>query len=215
MTSDSKAEPLHPIEVVTSIYFVRHGHTEATEQGKLYTDPSVALTDAGRKQAEAAGRYLVSEKTEILLSSTSKRVFTSAELIGSVLNLKPQAVPGLDEWHVGEWDGRTYVDIKASHPDLYKAWSTNPIHNRPPGGESIEDVFERAKTKLGEIIETNSGKKIVLVSHAGIIRSFIVHAMGMPINNFWRVNIPVGSITKIDFSANFATMQMMAIRPIV
>jgi alpha-ribazole phosphatase len=63
------------------------------------------------------------------------------------------------------------------------------------------------------LLKEHSGKKIALVSHAGIIRALIVRALGMPVDNFWRVNVPTGSITKIDFSANFATMQMMAIRP--
>ncbi len=209
----AKREPLHPEEIVTSIFLVRHGHTRATETGKLYTDPAAELTDVGREQAKDAGLWLKDREINLLLSSTSKRVFTSAEIVGSVLALPPIAVPGLDEWHVGEWDGRTYVDIKAEHPDLYKAWSSDPIANRPPGGESISDVFQRTQLKLAEILQANSGKTIALITHAGIIRSFVVHALGMPIVNFWRVSIPVGTITQIDFSPSFATVQFMAHKP--
>ena len=208
-----KAEPLHPEEVVTSVYLIRHGHTEATEQGKLYTDPEVALTESGRLQASKAGSWLIAEKPQVLLSSTSKRVWASAEIIGEALGLAPNAVQDLNEWNVGSWDGHKYVDIKATDPELYKAWSLDPIKNRPPGGESIADVVERVEGRLEHLLNEHSGKKIALVSHAGIIRALIVRALGMPVDNFWRVNIPTGSITKIDFSANFATMQVMAYRP--
>jgi broad specificity phosphatase PhoE len=208
-----QSEPLHPEEVVTSVYLIRHGHTESTEQGKLYTDPEVALTESGRQQATKAGNWLIAEKPEILLSSTSKRVWTSAEIIGNAIQLSPNAVPDLNEWNVGSWDGHKYLDIKARDPELYKAWSEDPIKNRPPGGESIADVVGRMEARMEQLLHEHAGKKIVLVSHAGIIRAIIVQALGMPVNNFWRVNIPTGSITKIDFSANFATMQMMAIRP--
>ena len=207
------SEPLHPEEAVTSVYLIRHGHTEFTEQGKLYTDPEVALTESGRLQALKAGNWLIAEKPEVLLSSTSKRVWASAEIIGEAIGLPPNAVQDLNEWNVGSWDGHKYVDIKATDPELYKAWSLDPIKNRPPGGESIEDVVQRVETRLEQLLKEHSGKKIAMVSHAGIIRALIVQALGMPVNNFWRVNIPTGSITKIDFSANFATMQMMAIRP--
>jgi broad specificity phosphatase PhoE len=212
-SKDAKAEPLHPEEVVTSVYLIRHGHTEATEQGMLYTDPEVALTESGRHQAAKAAQWLINEKPEVLLSSTSKRVWASAEIIGEAIKLAPRAVQDLNEWNVGSWDGRKYIDIKAADPELYKAWSLDPIKNRPPGGESVADVVERVEMKLQQLIAEHQGKKIALVSHAGIIRALIVRALGMPVENFWRVNIPTGSITKIDFSANFATMQMMAVRP--
>jgi broad specificity phosphatase PhoE len=212
-SKDAKPELLHPEEVVTSVYLIRHGHTEATEQGMLYTDPEAALTESGRLQAAKAGQWLMTEKPEVLLSSSSKRVWASAEIIGEAIGLPPNKVQDLNEWNVGSWDGRKYIDIKATEPELYKAWSLDPIKNRPPGGESIADVVERAETKLEQLIVEHPGKKIALVSHAGIIRALIVRALGMPVENFWRVNIPTGSITKIDFSANFATMQMMAIRP--
>jgi broad specificity phosphatase PhoE len=212
-TDAAKKEPLHPEEVVTSVLLVRHGHTRATEEGKLYTDPAAELTDAGREQSRAVGLWLREQRPDVLLSSTSKRVFTSAEIIGEILKMPPIAVPGLDEWHVGEWDGRAYIDIKAEHPELYKAWSSDPIANRPPGGESIADVCERAQKKLAQLLHENAGKKVALITHAGIIRSFLVHALGMPLVNFWRVNVPVGTITKIDFSPSFATVQFMAHKP--
>ena len=41
-------EPLHPEEVVTPVFLLRHGHTSATEQGILYTDPTAELTEAGK-----------------------------------------------------------------------------------------------------------------------------------------------------------------------
>jgi broad specificity phosphatase PhoE len=206
-------EPLHPEELVTTILFLRHGHTQATEQGKLYTDPTAELTVAGRHQAEALGRWLKKQSTEVLLSSSSRRVLTTAEIIGEFVGAPLVVVAGLDEWNVGEWEGRSYVDIKTEEPELYKAWVNDPILNKPPGGESIADVSVRTNEKLNEIIASHAGKKIALVTHAGIIRSAIVGALEMQINNFWRVVIPVGSATRIDYSASFAALQFMSLKP--
>lgn len=212
-SSAKSKEPLHPEEVVTPVFFLRHGHTQATEQGKLYTDPTAELTTTGKTQAEALGQWLVKQSVDVLFSSSSKRVLTTAQLIGECIKLPPVVIPGLDEWDVGEWEGRAYVDIKAEEPDLYKAWVNDPILNKPPGGESIADVIVRTRAKVQEIVGANCGKKIALVTHAGIIRSAIVGALEMDIKNFWRVVIPVGTATRIDYSASFAALQYMSLKP--
>ena len=214
MTEKTKAkEPLHPEEIVTTILFVRHGHTGATEQGILYTDPTAELTAAGRQQALDAGHWLQEQSIDLLRSSSSKRVSTTAEIVASVIRLPLETINDLNEWNVGDWEGRAYIDIKAEDPQLYKAWVNDPIFNKPPGGESIADVCLRTESKLQELIEAHAGKKIALVTHAGIIRSAIVKALEMEVRNFWRVVIPVGSISRIDYSASFAALQYMSVKP--
>jgi broad specificity phosphatase PhoE len=207
------AESLHPEETVTTFVLLRHGHTQQTEQGKLYTDPGAMLTDKGRKQAEALAAWLPKERPDILLSSTAERVRASAELISRELGLEVELVAGLDEQHVGEWEGRSYLEIKKAEPDLYKAWTADPIRNRPPGGESIQDLFERVERDMNNLIARHSGKRIALVTHAGVIRSTIIAALGMPLDNFWRISVPTGSASKIDYSFNFATLQYMSLQP--
>ena len=65
---------------------------------------------------------------------------------------------------------------------------------------------------LAKLIEQHKGRKIVLVTHAGVIRSAIIAALEMPIDNFWRISVPTGSVSKIDYSSNFATLQYMSLR---
>ncbi|HMO20904.1 MAG TPA: histidine phosphatase family protein, partial [Candidatus Melainabacteria bacterium] len=58
------SEELHPPETITTIYLIRHGHTEPTENGKLYNDPDVELTEGGREQARALGEWLADHKPD-------------------------------------------------------------------------------------------------------------------------------------------------------
>lgn len=206
-------ELLHPEEIITSILLIRHGHTRATEEGKLYTDPEAPLTERGIEQAKALAAWLPSQTTDVLLTSPSMRVRSTADLLAHAAGLEPVVVQGLDEWHVGDWEGRTYVEIKKSDPELYHRWSEDPIHNAPPGGESIVDVCRRAKHHLQGLLKSYQGKHLVLVTHAGIIRSILVHALDIPVRNFWRVLVPTGSVTRVDFSDNFATVHYVAFRP--
>jgi broad specificity phosphatase PhoE len=209
------SEELHPLEAITSLYLVRHGHTRATELGLLYSDPKIEITEKGLAQAQAAAKYVAATKPQILLCGAAVRVAQSSQPVEQETGLKAQIVKGFEEWQVGEWEGRTYLDIKKNDPDQYRCWCADPISNAPPNGESIVQLSERIRESLIELI-TNSefeGKTIAMVTHSGIIRSIIVHALGMPIENFWRLSIPTGSISRIDFSKNFATMHFMAQKP--
>lgn len=207
-------ETLHPEETVTSFWLVRHGDTQATEAGKLYTDYQAPLTEKGKLQAEKLATYFSQEKPDFIVSSPSLRVFATAQIISQAIHLDASKIEGLNEWQVGDWEGRTYLEVKKSEPVLYQAWSNDPIHNAPPNGESIIDLSKRASNHLAELIGQYNGKRVLLVTHAGIIRSILVQALGMPIENFWRLAIPCGSVSKVDFSANFATVCFTALRPL-
>lgn len=214
MTSSKKeSEKLHPEEAITSLLLIRHGHTDATEAGLLYTDPESQLTSKGVEQAMAIAQWLDKQNAHILMASKVRRVQSTAEIISRVTGLTPSLSEGFDEWRVGAWEGRTYLDIKRNDPDIYHEWSADPIVNLPPGGESIVDLCDRIRDNLLAMIASNEGKTVAFVTHAGIIRATLVHALGMSVHNFWRISVPVGSISRVDFSANFATVHFVSFRP--
>lgn len=206
-------EVLHPEETITTFILIRHGHTAQTEGGLLYNDHLAELTDRGVQQARSAAAWLPVESPDLLLSSKALRVTMTAGILSQALGLPVSVVEGLDEWHIGAWEGRTYLEIKKSEPDVYAAWSKDPIHNAPPGGESVVDLCQRVQNYLSVLSQEHKGKRIALVTHAGIIRAFLVHALGMPVENFWRISVPTGSISKIDFSAMFATVHYTSLKP--
>lgn len=206
-------ESLHPEEVVTTLLLIRHGHTAQTEAGKLYSDPESVLTEKGKAEVDALSKLLPAEKPEVLLTSPSVRVRATAEVIGKITGMPVEVVDQLREWQVGEWEGRSYMEIKKAEPEIYAAWSKDPIRNAPPGGESIEQLCVRAQQHINEITTKYAGKKVMLVSHAEVIRAMLVDALGMPVDNFWRISVPTASVCKVDFSSNFATLHYSGLRP--
>lgn len=206
-------EVLHPEEVVTTVFLVRHGDTRQTDEGVLYTDPEAKLTEKGRAQIRAIASWLGDEGIDALFSSSSKRVLSSAEIIGAQLKVNITPVDAFNAWRVGEWEGRTYLDVKKTEPQVYQSWVADPVRNAPPGGEAILDVSKRATEAVRQVIGANEGKRLVVVSHAEVIRALLVDALGMPLENYWRISVPTGSITKVDYSANFATAHFISLRP--
>ncbi len=207
------SDELHPPEIITTIYLLRHGHTEPTENNKIYNDPQVALTERGVKQAHHQGVWLKSIKPTHLLSSTAVRVVSTAKIISQEIGLEAVTINDLNEWDVGTWEGRTYIDLKKNNPEEYQAWCADPIENAPPEGESIVDMFNRIKIRLKDITKSYEGSSIALVTHAGVIRSILMEALGIPVRNFWRLSVPAGSVSRVDFSENFATVYFMSLDP--
>lgn len=207
------SDVLHPEEAVTTVFLVRHGDTRQTDEGRLYTDPEAELTNKGCEQMRAMADWLQAEEPAKLFSSSSKRVRSSADIIATHLGLETTLVEAVNAWRVGTWEGRTYLEVKKAEPDIYKAWSADPISNAPPEGEAIRDVYERATSAVRLIVKENEGKKIALVSHAEVVRALLVEALGMPLENYWRISVPTGSIAKVDYSASFATVHYVSMRP--
>jgi probable phosphoglycerate mutase len=206
-------EALHPEEAVTSLILIRHGHTVHTEAGKLYSEPAATLTEKGHQEAQAIGNWLPSEKPDLLLTSPSVRARATAEAIAAFVQLPVVIAEEIYQWQVGSWDGRSYLEIKKAEPEVYESWVRDPIRNAPPGGESIEQLCTRSVGNIAKLCASYAGKTLALVTHAEVVRAFLVNALGMPVDNFWRLNIPTASATKVDFSANFATVQYVSLRP--
>lgn len=203
------AEALHPEEQISTVIFVRHGHTAMTEAGKLYSDPATLLSPKGVEQAKAAAQLALLEKPDLLLCSRAARARASADLISAAIKISVEEIDGFEEQNIGAWEGRSYLDLKKNEPELYKQWSLDPIRNRAPGGESIEDLIKRVEASLTKLLLERRGRRIMLVTHAGVIRSAITLALQMPIDNFYRVSVPTGSLSKLDYSESFVTLHYL------
>lgn len=207
------SEVLHPEEAVTTVLLVRHGHTPATDSGKIYSDPDAELTERGIEQIRELAEWIPQLKPTAVLCGPALRVRSSAEIIAKPLGLPIKTDDGLHYWRVGDWDGKTYLEVKKNEPEIYKKWTADPVRNAPPGGESIADVCHRTQTTLDKIRTNYEGQTVAVVTHAEIIRAALVYALGMPLDNYWRVFVPTGSVSRIDLSANFATVHYMSFRP--
>ena len=74
-------------------------------------------------------------------------------------------------------------------------------------------LCERSAKLLQGLHKEHEGKRVAIVTHSEIIRGFLAYCLGFPVDNFWRINVPTGSVSKVDLSANFATIQYLALVP--
>jgi broad specificity phosphatase PhoE len=153
------------------LYLLRHGETAWNLERRMQGSKDSALTARGRVQAAAMGRALAAELAHepaptIFLRSPLGRTAETALIVGRELGLEPaewRADPRLAELRYGDWEGFTWAEIEADHPDALASWRADPEGFCPPGGETHFELRRRSAAALADIIA--SGTRTVAVSH--------------------------------------------------
>ncbi|HKU99459.1 MAG TPA: histidine phosphatase family protein, partial [Vineibacter sp.] len=100
-----------------------------------------------------------------------------------------------NEQHFGDWQGRTYVDLRIDNTHLF--WLGAPTV-RTPGGESFVDLFERTRAGILDHTAQHRGRDIVAVTHGGTIRAAIAHAMTLDPEQAVRFEVDNVSVSLIE-----------------
>lgn len=106
----------------------------------------------------------------------------------------PSLEPALAECDFGDWAGRSLADIEAAEPDAAEAWMRDP-QARPHGGESLAAFAARVAAWLDGQARRDGGA--VAITHGGVVKAALVHALGAPLDAFWRIDSRPLAITEL------------------
>ena len=158
---------------------VRHGQTAENARGILQGWLDTPLDERGRRQSRAAAERLRNEKFDLLASSDLRRALESAAPIGELLNLPIEKLPALREWHLGELEGRPVGELQKEFPEIMDAFLRDTDEElRVPGGESHAAFFARVAACLDALAQANPGRRLLLVTHGGVLRAVYRHVAG-------------------------------------
>ena len=105
-------------------------------------------------------------------ASTLQRAAHTAAIISEAIGVGPvQTHPGLMEAAFGPWQGLTVAEIETGWPGYLAD------HRRPEGAEAPEVVVDRAVGAFRDIADQSPGGEVLVVSHAGLIRT-LCRALG-------------------------------------
>ena len=148
------------------LILVRHGESEGNRDRTFTQHVDVALTERGREQARLAGDYIARMfEPRRLVASPYARARNTAEIIGDIVGLEVDIEPDLREQSFGVFAGQPYESLLS-----HAAYHEGPRWNwRPPEGESLVDVYQRAVPAFERIARESSGQDVVVVSHGGVM----------------------------------------------
>ncbi len=160
----------------TILWLVRHGQTDWNIEGRYQGQADTALNPTGIEEAGRAAQQLADRPFQKVYSSDLTRAKQTAELIARPRNVIIQVDPRLREISLGEWEGQLFNLIQGRYPQDVAQRELTPLTFRAPGGESIEDIWERVKQAVNEIAAQNPGEEVVLVSHGLVLAALLAYA---------------------------------------
>jgi probable phosphoglycerate mutase len=180
---------------------LRHGVTVATLDRRFAGSGGAdhPLTEVGRAQVAAAAEELVGRGgADVLVCSPLLRTQQTAEIAGRALGLEQTVVPGLRECAFGEWDGLTFAEVAQRWPDLMASWLADPSV-APPGGESLQQLYERVGAALDELRASYPGQRVVAVGHVGTVRALTARALRAPLRSMNSMELLPASLTTLTW----------------
>jgi probable phosphoglycerate mutase len=89
----------------------------------------------------------------------------------------------LREVDVGAWQGKSRDVLELAYPEEWAAWRRGEDIRRG-GGETYAEAGARAETLVREIVQPELAHVVVIVSHAGTLRSLATRIIGAPLEAF-------------------------------
>jgi broad specificity phosphatase PhoE len=180
---------------------VRHGTTDANQDGLFLGQTDVPLNHNGRTEAHALAKRFSGIEIDILLTSDLQRAHETAQAIAEAHNSGLEIVVDkrLREIHLGDFDGLPTQQVHSDHPDIIQQWIQTPATNRMPGAgaETLGEVQDRMWEVVEELTTANAGPNIMMVSHTFAILSMVCKILGVGLDRFRNLHIDRGSITEI------------------
>ena len=187
-------------EIPTFIYFVRHGETVLTPQRKFSgtgaLDPE--LMQDGLDQAELVAKECAKLGAEVLIASPLNRTRQTAEAISRSTGLEIIFDEAWYELSFGSWDGKAIEEVREEEPDNYQAWINSSSYAPPGGGESYDEASVRIEEALEKLVAEYPGKKIIVVTHNGVVKTAAKIAVGGPNDAVFHMDATPCSISSIS-----------------
>ncbi len=184
------------------LWLIRHALVEESSRQFLYGTMDVALCPHGlvahRHVYDALARHL--PRPAVWMCTPLSRTRRTAEAIFAA-GYPPQDLlvePDLIEQHLGEWQGLPHADLPAKLARPAHAFWPLAGDERPPGGESMEEVIARVGPAIERIAAETDGGDAVIVSHGGAIRAAVAHALGIGADASLHLSVGNLSLTRLD-----------------
>ena len=147
----------------TVVGLLRHGQTDWNIDFRLQGITDIALNQTGIAQAQRAAQILQRADWDFIASSPLTRARQTADIVAAELGFEEISIQDLLlERSFGEAEGMTHEQWKREFPD-----------GMPPGGESLQELRERANLLLEKLLETYRGTRVLTVSHGALIRKLV------------------------------------------
>lgn len=192
---------------MSRLILIRHCEPEEGARGRIYGTLDVGLSAHGRLQAEELVDRLDGVDVDAIWTSPRRRARETSAPLAAARGLRPSADDDLRELDFGELEGRTFDEVAAALPELYKAWMETPTEVRFPGGECYADLKTRSVSALERA--ATASESAVVVTHGGVVRAALAEWLRIDDAAVFRLDQRYGGITVVDLIDGYPLVRLV------
>lgn len=178
-----------------TILLVRHAHTGMA--GRFCGESDPPLSEQGREQSAMLAEELATRPLKHIFSSDLQRSQQTAGCIASTRGLELKSMPTLREMRFGAWEGLTWDEVSQRDAAFAARWMADYPWLPAPGGEEFSGFRERVRQALAEIAAQTEGECAAVVTHGGVIRTFVVDILKLSERELASVACPYASFVEL------------------
>lgn len=164
-----------PTREYCTFYIVRHGETEWNVKGLIQGHTDVPLNKNGEEQAKLLGNDIRHENFDAIYSSDLLRAKRTAEILALERKVVVETTRVLRERFYGKFEGvpNEVVD-KLRNEIAHLTEAEKAAYKFSDDYESDDEIFSRFIIFLRELSLAYLNKKILIVTHGGMMRFFLI-----------------------------------------
>ena len=177
--------------------FIRHGQSTYNLENRFTGDADVPLTPFGKEEALQAGIKIKNYHYDFAYTSMLERAEETLQIILKEIGQTRMPVirnKALNERRYGDLQGLNKAETAVKFGDAQVLIWRRSYDVRPPGGESLEDTFNRTVPFYKWEIEPKllEGKNILVVAHGNSLRALVMYLEKIGKEDILKLNIPTG-----------------------
>lgn len=169
------------------VYLVRHTET-VCEKGICYGQTDVNLKEPYQEQFEWIKSQIPTDF--IVYSSPLSRCMLLANYLSPSIITDSR----LMEMHFGDWEMKKWDAIPEAD---FTPWMTDFVNVAVPNGESFVGLHQRVTDFLTTLLSEEYSKPVVIVTHAGVIRSILCQFSNLPLKDAFTNKVDFGDVIKL------------------
>ncbi len=179
----------------TLVDLIRHGQPQ---RGSLYRGHTIddPLSDKGWQQMRDAINGQA--PWQHIITSPLQRCHAFAQELAQQHKLAISIETEFREVGFGSWEGKTREQLKADSLQEYQDFYRDPVNCRPPGAEPLDDFIQRVTRAYHAQLQQHSGKHILIVAHAGVMRAIIADTLHSAPLGLYRIKVDNAGISRIQ-----------------
>jgi broad specificity phosphatase PhoE len=181
---------------MTVCFLVRHAAHDLLGRVLVGRQDGVALSEAGHAQVGTLVARLAPLRITHIQSSPRERALQTAAPIARRAGLAIEVCDVLDEVDFGSWTGLPFNDLAGDA--RWHRWNEARAEASAPGGERMLAVQARIVAHLDRMHAQRPRARIVMISHAEVIRAAVLHVLTMPLDAWRAVDVAPASITAVQ-----------------